>query len=99
MQPLIVHRLEIVCKSDDTPDPYGQAGFSVVIAYVFSADTVAFEEARVAASSGKLVAVRCGGLEVRGRVFEHNLAKTADRVAISVETVHPHNALAAGGAT
>ena len=100
MQPLIVHRLEIVCMSDDTPDPYGQAGCSAVVAYVFKSDRAAFDEVRAAGAARRSVAVRCGGLEVRGLVSEYTFAKNdpLGRVAIAVETVHPHNALAAGGA-
>src|SRR3954465_4184414 len=100
MQPLIVHRLEIVCMSDDTPDPYGQPGCSAVIAYVFKTDLAAFDEVHAAAGSRKPVAVRCGGLEVRGIVSEYPLAKNdpAGRVANSVETIYPHHALASGGA-
>ena len=99
MQVLIVHRLEIACVSDDTSDPYGQPGFSAVTAYVFKSDPAAFDEIRSAAGSRKSVVVRCGGLEVRGIVSEYTLAKNdpAGRIAIAVQTVHPHNALAAGG--
>jgi hypothetical protein len=95
MQPLIVHRLEIVCTSDDTPDPYGRMGFSSVAAYVFKSDQTAFDEVRAAAGTRKSVAVRCGGLEVRGIVSEYPLAKNdpLGRVVIAVETVHPHKAL------
>jgi hypothetical protein len=95
MQPLIVHRLEIECVSDDTPDPYGEPGFSAVSAFVFSSDWNAFQTVRAAAGTRKTVAVRCGGLEVRGHVFEGPLSKDGDlgRVRIAVSTVIPHNAL------
>jgi hypothetical protein len=100
MQPFIVSRLEIICMSDDTPDPYGQQGCSAVVAYVFRSDEAAFDGVRAAAGARQSVAVRCGGLEVRGTVSENTLSKNdpLGRVAIAVETVHPHNALAAGGA-
>jgi hypothetical protein len=101
MQPLIVHRLEIVCMSDCTRDPYGQPGCSAIIAYIFESDRAVFDEVRSAAGTSKSVAVRCGGLEVRGVVGEYPVAKNdpLGRVAIAVHTVHPHNAIAAGGAT
>jgi hypothetical protein len=99
MQPLIVHRLEITCRSDDTPDPYGKPGFSAVSALVFSTDKDAFQTVRSAAGARTIVAVRCGGLEVRGEVFEGPTAKNdaLGRVQISVSTVVPHNALVSGG--
>ncbi|HTW95318.1 MAG TPA: hypothetical protein VMD30_11020 [Tepidisphaeraceae bacterium] len=100
MQPFIVHRLEMGCVSDDTPDPYGKAGFSSISAYVFASDKLAFDEIRSAAGTRKIVAVRCGGLEVRGQVFEGTLEKNdaQGRVQIAVSTVISHNALIADGA-
>jgi hypothetical protein len=100
MQPLTVHRLEIECVSDPTPDPYGKAGFSAVSAIVFSADKDAFQQVRSAAGTRTMVAVRCGGLEVRGQVFEGPLAKndSLGRVSIAVSTVISHGALVAHGA-
>ena len=100
MQPLIVHRLEITCVSDDTRDPYGQPGFSAISAYVFAADKDAYQQVRATAGTRKTVSVRCGSLVVRGQVFEGPLAKNdaQGRVQIAVSTVLPHNALVADGA-
>ena len=97
MTPLIVHRLEMVCVSDDTPDSYGQPGFSLIRAYIFKSDKAAFDEVRASVDTKKNIAVRCGGLEVRGvvnesrRILHEN--DLAERVMIMVETVCPHGAL------
>jgi hypothetical protein len=73
--PIIVRRLRVDSISDPTHDPYGQPGFSALIAYVDADDAHLLETLRQAADSGEVVIVRCATLEVEGWVGKRQFAE------------------------
>ena len=85
MQPILVRHLRLESISDPTPDPYGQPGFSALIAYVNELNSTQAALLRKAAEEGAVIVVRCATLEVEGRIAKPLSADRVDTITISVD--------------
>ena len=80
MKPILVRHLRVESISDPTPDPYGQPGFSGLIARLEGDDAALVRKARKGHVPATVI-VRCATLEVEGRIMD----PLADTVVISVD--------------
>jgi hypothetical protein len=84
MRPIVVRRLLIESIADGTLDPYGQPGFSVLIARVDIDDEMLDRQLRQFADDGSTVVIRCTTIEVEGRVERSQFIVDPKRKSITI---------------
>jgi CobQ-like glutamine amidotransferase family enzyme len=83
---IMVGHINIEATASDE-DPYGQGGFSVVNATIITTDRKEADAFKAAYTTKSVITVRCGGLELDGKVFRFARRLTNFTVVLNVEDV------------